>query len=320
MKAKTWVVILSLAATAAGVGAAWWLYQLYAGNSVADGIIVASGRLEGRPVRVSAGTAGRVIRLAVREGDKVAPGQIIAEIDRRDEEAAAAGARAGVAAAEAGVVAAERRVDALEAQAELARTEAARYRRLFDRDAAPRQAVDRAEAELESLQNELRAARAAHILAKRQLDLSRAQLQAVEIKLGETTITAPIAGIVTAELARAGEMVAPGQPVVELMSVEDIKLRVYLPLQDAERVRPGMEARVYVDPHLDRTFTGRVERIATEAEFTPKDVHMPDERTTLVFAVDIRIPNPDGALKDGFPADAFIRWDPAAPWPERPPW
>ena len=319
MRAKTWIVLTTIGAVAVGA-VGWWLYDVYGGKAVPTGMLVASGRLEGRPVRVSAGAAGRILRLAVHEGDRVVKGQLIAELDRRNEEAAVAGARAAVAAAEAGVLAAERRVAAIEARVELAQTEEARYLRLFERDAAPRQAVDRAQAGLKSLQNELRAAAASRLLATRQLELTRAQLQASEIQLDETEVTAPVAGIVSAELARAGETVAPGQPLVELMRADTIKLRVYLPLDEAERVRPGMEARVYVNAYPDRVFAGAVERIASQAEFTPKDIHMPDERTTLVFAVDIRIANPDGVLKDGFPADAFLRWNPEAPWSKRRPW
>lgn len=319
MKGRS-LTIVAAAVGLAATAAAWRLYDNYTGDGIPQGILVANGRLEGRLIRVSAGAAGRITHLAVREGDRVAPGQLIADLDRRDEEATVARARAAVSAAEAGAIAAERRVAALEARVELARLEAARYRRLFERDAAPRQAADRAEAELKSLQNELRAARAAHVLAKQQLKLSQADLRMAEIQLDETTVRAPVAGTITAELARAGEMVAPGRPVVELMGADDIRLRVFLPLEETGRVRPGVEARVYVDGHPDRFFLGTVERIASEAEFTPKDIHMPDERTTLVFAVDIRIPNPDDDLKDGFPADAYLRVNPEASWPQRPPW
>lgn len=320
MRGKSWIVLVALTVASVALAVGWWLYDGYAREAVPDGVVVASGRLEGRTVRVSAQAAGRITRLAVQEGDRVQDGDLIAEIDRRTEEAAVAGARAAVAAAEAAAVAAERRVAALEARVELAGKEAARYARLFQRDAAPRQAVDRAEAELKSLEGELRATRASQALAARQADLARAELDAAEVRLEETTLRSPVAGIVSAELARAGESVAPGVPIVEILRSEDMKLRVYLPLEEAGRVRPGDESRVYVDAYGERFFPGAVQRVASAAEFTPKDVHMPDERATLVFALDIRIPNPEGVLKDGFPADAYIRWDAGSPWPERGPW
>ncbi len=258
--------------------------------------------------------------MAVREGDRVEAGQLIAELDARDERSAAEGARAAVAAAEARVEEARRRVAALQTQAQFAADEAARYRRLLEGDAVARQAAERAETEAQSLADQLRAARAAHQLTVKQVDHARAQLASAQIHLDETTVTAPVDGRITAELARLGETVAPGVPIVELLRADDMRLRVYLPLAEANRVSPGDEARVYVEAGSAGPYAGVVEHVAAEAEFTPKDVHMPDERTTLVFAVVIRIPNPDAGLKDGFPADAYIRADPAAPWPESPPW
>lgn len=314
------MVLVALTAASVLVAVGWWVYDGYAAGSQVAGVVVASGRLEGRSVRVASQTGGRITQLIVRDGDRVEVGQRIAELDRREIAAAVEGARAAVAAAEAGLVAARRRVGALEAQAELARTEEARYRRLFERDAAPRQAVDRAEAQRESLDNELRAARAAQALAAHQVDAARAQRDAAQVRLDETTIESPAAGVVTAEIAREGEMAAPGLPVVQILTTDDMKLRAFLPLEEAGRVQPRMEARVYVGADPGRFFDGTVERVASEAEFTPKDVHMPDERATLVFAVDIRIPNANGVLRDGFPADAYIRLDPEARWPEKAPW
>lgn len=320
MKGKGWVVLVALTVVSVFVAVGLWFYDTYAREAIPTGVVVASGRLEGRRVRIASAAAGRIARLAVQQGDRVEAGQLIAELDRRDEAAAVDAARAAVAAAEAAVHEAESRVAALQAQVKLARTEAARYRRLFERDAAPRQAAERAEAEQTSLENGLQAARAARLVALREVDRARAQLAAAETQLEETTVKAPVAGTVTRELMRAGEIAAPGVPVVEIIRAGDIKLRVYLPLLAAGRVRPGAEARVYLDAYPDRVFPGTVEWVASEAEFTPNDIHMPDERATLVFAVDIRVSNADRALLDGFPADAYIRWDDSAPWPERRPW
>ncbi len=320
MKGKSWIVLVALTVVSVFVAVGLWMYDSYAGGALPPGVLTASGRLEVRRVRVASSAAGRITRLAVREGDRVEPGQPIAELDRRDEMAAVDAARAAVAAAGAAVREVERRVAALEARVELAEKEATRYRRLYERDAAPRQAAERAEAEKTSLENELQAARAARLLAIREGDRARAQLAAAEAQLDETAVRAPVAGTVSRELMRVGEIAGPGVPLVEILQAGEIKLRVYLPLQSAGRVRPGAEARVYMDAYPDRVFPGTVEWVASEAEFTPRDVHMPDERATLAFAVDIRISDADGALRDGFPADAYIRWDDSAPWPERRPW
>lgn len=320
MKDRIWMVlvVLVLASGAAAIG--WWAYDRRRGDALPPGIIAASGRVEARDVRVAAATGGRVLRLAVAAGDRVRAGQLIAELDRRAPAALASGARMSAAAAEENVTATGRRIAALQSQRDLARVEAERARRLYAGDAAPRQAVERAEAALAQLESELRAARAGETVTAHQAHAARAQERAVSVQLDETTVTAPADGVVSEELARAGELVPAGGPIVLLRRTDTVTVTVYLPIAQAQAVRPGMEARAYVEGLGDRVVPGTVERVASEAEFTPKDVHMPDDRATLVFAVALRFPNSGGTLKDGFPADVYVRTRPTAPWPGRRPW
>lgn len=317
MRGKSWVALLGLVVLSSAVVGGFWVYDSAASSDGSRGAIAANGRLEIREVRVSSAAGGRVVSLRVREGDRVAPGDTLALLDRRGPDAAVAAARAAVAAAEKGVLAAGRRAGALESQLELARIEARRYRRLYERDAAPRQAAEQAEAALERLENESRAATAAVALAREQEGVARAQLKGTEVQLEETAVVAPVEGTVSSILVREGEIAAPGWPVLELRRTGDAWLNVYLPLIQAEGVKPGTPARVYLDAFPDRPFDAAVERVASEAEFTPRDIHMPDERTTLVFEVGLRIDDPEGVLKDGFPADARILRNDGAPSPER---
>jgi HlyD family secretion protein len=180
--------------------------------------------------------------------------------------------------------------------------------------------VDRADAQLAQLESELRAARAGLDAVRRQAEVAQAELQAIDVSLGETMVAAPVAGVVQGPLVRVGEVTAPGLPLLRLRERDEVTVRIYLPIAAAQRVRAGIEARAYVEGIEGVFVPGVVERIAEEAEFTPRDVHMPDDRTTLVLAVTLRFPNSDGFLKHGFPADVFLRWDPGIPWPARPPW
>jgi len=320
MNVRSWTMTSLAVVVFGSSGLAWWLYDAKAGNALPGGIVVASGRLEGREVRVGSEAGGRVLALHVERGDSVAQDQVLAEIDRRTAAAVVDGAQAALAAARAAVAAADANIVSLQAQRDLATTEAARYQRLFEHDAVARQTVDQAEAQLKSLDGRLEAARAERLLALRRTDAARAQVATAEVQLAEATLRAPVAGHVRAVIARAGEVAPPGWPIVELVTTDPMRLRLYLPHEIAARTHVGAAARVYSDAYPDRVFEGVVERVASEAEFTPKDIHMPDERSTLVFAVDVRVANADGALKDGFPADAYVRWDRDAPWPERRPW
>lgn len=320
MRNKLWMVLAAIALIGGAGAVGWWLYDRVRGTGLPDGIIIASGRVEGQDVRVSAATGGRIVRLAVAEGERVRAGQLIAQLDQRTTAAVAGSAQAGASAAEENVAASSRRISALESQLALAKIEAERYRRLFERGASPRQAADRADAALSQLQNEVSAARAARELALHQVHAAREQTRAAAVQLDETTVIAPIDGVVEDELVREGEMMSPGMPIILLRRSDLITVKVYLPIAQAQQVQAGTEARAYVEGVSDRFFPGTVERVASQAEFTPKDVHMPDDRTTLVFAVEIRFPNGDAVMKDGFPVDVYLRTRPSAPWPSRPPW
>lgn len=313
-----WVIGLVFVAvlTAAGV----WAYDSSASSRDIGGVVAASGRLERLATHPSSAVGGRLVRMRVREGQEVEPGDTLALMDRRAQETALEAARSAAAAARSAVTAATRQAEALETQLRQAGREAERYRVLHEQEAVPRQAAEQAETAVAQLRSQLRAARAGEELARQRADAEAARVRAARIELDETVVLAPVAGIISEILTREGEIAAPGRPLVAIRAAGDARLKVYLPLEAAERVTPGDSARVWAGAMDDRSFAGVVARIASEAEFTPRDVHMPDERTTLVYEVTIRVADPDRVLKDGLPADAWLRWDPRAPWPEAPPW
>ena len=89
-------------------------------------------------------------------------------------------------------------------------------------------------------------------------------------------------------------------------NLDQVTLVLYIPENQIGRVQVGQLVTVQVDSFPDRVFIGRVSTIATEAEFTPRNVQTQEERVNMVFAVKVVIPNPDHALKPGMPADATI--------------
>jgi HlyD family secretion protein len=113
-----------------------------------------------------------------------------------------------------------------------------------------------------------------------------------------------------ARLAEPGELVAAGRPIATLVNLEELYVRVYVAERDVGRIRLGARATVAVDAYPGRVFAGEVSELAQQAEFTPKEVHMKDEREKLVFGVKLRLANPEGRLKPGMPADAKIRVEP----------
>jgi hypothetical protein len=155
----------------------------------------------------------------------------------------------------------------------------------------------------------------------------RAQLGQAEAALAEAravhndlTLRAPSPGVVVSKLKQAGETVAAGAPVFDLVDLDRLYLKAYIPENLIGKVRLGQPARLYVDAFPDAAFAAQVATIASRAEFTPKEVQTADERVKLVYAVRLNLSdNRERKLSPGLPADAVIRWDSAVDW-QKPRW
>lgn len=142
--------------------------------------------------------------------------------------------------------------------------------------------------------------------ARGQVTQARAARDAAQSRLRESTIVSPINGVVLRKNLEAGEMANPGGSILTLVDPTDIWLRAYVPETEIGRIKVGMAARITIDAYRDRVFTGKITEIASEAEFTPKNVQTKNERVNLVFRIKIAVDNPQGFLKPGMPADAEI--------------
>lgn len=293
--------------------------------------IEVSGTFEAVEVRISSTVAGQVIDVAVDEGRRVEQGDVIARLDDRHHRNQIAQAEAAVALADAHVrlvrLGARREdVEALRQQVRqaeealaLARKDRDRVRALVEQEGLPHKMLDDAEtlvavreaaakAAREMLQKARTGARPEEIeAAEAQKRQAEAVLKALRDRQEDYTVRSPLSGVVLVRVVEPGEVVAAGQTLVTVGDLSTLTLRVYVPEGDLGRVRLGQEVRVRVDSYPDRDFSGRVTHIATEAEFTPKNIQTREERVKTVYAVKVVVPNPDGALKVGMPADAEIR-------------
>ena len=138
----------------------------------------------------------------------------------------------------------------------------------------------------------------------KQTTVDAAQQQIVQAQLSRLELRAPLGGVVQKRLAHRGEVVAPGTPILTVADPTDLKLTLYVLEADMGRVFVGQNVGVHADAFPERSFAGRVQTIATRVEFTPRNVQTQKDRQNLVFAVTVRVPNPDGALKAGLPVDA----------------
>ena len=125
--------------------------------------------------------------------------------------------------------------------------------------------------------------------------------------LAHTSLRAPFAGAVSVRHREPGEVVAPGAPVLTLLRRDDRWVRIYVPEDRLGAVRLGQPATLSCDTFPGKTYGGEVVFIASEAEFTPKNIQTAEERVKLVYAVKVRITgDPSYELKPGMPADVRL--------------
>ena len=356
-------------------------------------VLKVSGNIELTEVDIAFKSAGRLVVLAVEEGDQVKKGALIARLDQEElmqrRESAAASldstrsrliqsgtaieyqrqqteaqlrrSRAELSQAEAvlkELQSGSRRQEIESARAALARFKAEQQRALADwersqilykdkdistarydeakahfesaqaqfqqaaeqfdlvQEGPRKEDIDAARAQVERAKANVRLAEAARLELKRLQEeqlirkadtrQATAQLDVQETLLKNAEVTAPMDGVILMKAAEAGEVLAAGTTVVTLGNLAKPWLRAYINEKNVGRVKLGSEVKVTIDSFPGKTYTGRISFIASDAEFTPKQIQTQEERVKLVYRVKINLDNPAGELKSNMPADAEI--------------
>jgi HlyD family secretion protein len=132
---------------------------------------------------------------------------------------------------------------------------------------------------------------------------AQAALELVQLQQPRMVIKAPAKGVVLSLNIKAGELVSAGVVALTLGRLDEVNLTVYVPEDKYGQVSLGQSVSIAVDSIPNRKFSGTVQYISDEAEFTPRTVQTVEGRQSTVYAVKIRVPNSDLALKPGMPAD-----------------
>jgi len=292
------------------------LYRQLEPTPLPPGILYGNGHVEGTEVRVAAEVGGQVVESTLVEGRPVAAGAPLVRIDPADYEIALRQARADLSALKAEAVALEDQLATWRHHLQTAQRQLERYGKLGARDLASRQQLDEAENRQREAQGRVRTLEAQLAANRARQEAAAQRLALAESHLAKTVVRSPLAATVLVKAVEPGELVQPGQTLAVLVDLAELELTVYLPEVEIGKLRLDAPARVRVDAFPDRYFTARIKRIDQRAQFTPREVHMPEERVRMVFGVTLAIANPEGVLKPGMPADAWIRWDPDASWPQ----
>lgn len=255
------------------------------------GEIILSGTVEVKEVRVSPEIAGKIVCMRFQRGDSVNEGDVLFSLDTVLLSKTLASANSQAQALLSQAAALSPQIAQLEKDIE-------RAERLASEGAVSQQTLE-----------QMRSARAA-LLSQRASLLAQARAlaaqgeMAMEQVMRAAEVKSPISGVVLDRWAEEGELAMPGAPVYLIGVLDSPYVRVYLPEKYIGRVRIGTPAAVKTDA-FPNEFSGRVVFISQKAEFTPKEIITPQERTARVFEVHVLV---EGArLYPGMYADVRIR-------------
>jgi HlyD family secretion protein len=320
MKKMMWALVL-IGLVGAGSAAAWRSWKLAQTNALPSGIVSGNGRIESIQVDVAAKYGGRIKEILAREGDLVEAGQVLVKMDTDEVEAELQKDKSKLAESEQAAAEVKTEITKDESQLNLADLEFKRAKSLYDRKVAAREEYDRYRTRLETAKASLDGSKAKLNTANQSINSAAAEVKRTQVKIDDATLKSPVKGRVLYRLAEPAEVVPLGGKVLTLVNLSDVYMEMYLPAQEAARVKIGADARIVLDARPEYAAQAKVSYVSPEAQFTPKQVETRSERDKLMFRIKLQVP-PELVLvyieriKTGVRGVGYVRLDDTVVWPE----
>jgi HlyD family secretion protein len=281
-----------------------------------------SSTIETDEVHVASRYGGRVVALHAQEGDLLQPGQLIAELDANELRARRALAVAQLDELEHGprpaeIAAGKAEWEALAAELDFAQSEKRRVKELYEQKVSSSQELDSATSRARQLAEAAAAAKQRYDLLvegtrPERIAQARAQLAEIDAQLGEMQIVAPSNCVLEVLSVKIGDVLPANRDVATLLLPQHLWVRVYVPELWLGRIQLGQQLQVRTDSSREE-FTGTIEQINRQAEFTPRNVQTVEDRIRQVFGVKVRLPSDTGQLRAGMSVDVAFPDVPAFP-------
>jgi HlyD family secretion protein len=299
-------------------------------DKIPDNVIIASGTIEATDVTISTKIAGQIRNIMVDEGSRIRKDEVLMVLDHDLLDIQLRQAYAGVEQAEAqlrllqagarkeDINLAQEQVRLAKINVDQAEVDKDRLEKLYETSTITKKQYEDAVTKYNLMMNQYESAQESlnkvkNITRPEEIDAAKANVKRnmvsvdlIQKNIEDCTIRSPVDGIVSKKFTETGEYVTPGAAVLKISDLQTVDLYIYINETQLGMVKLGQKADVTMDTYRDRVYKGEVIFISPEAEFTPKSIQTQEERTKLVFAVKIRIPNNDFDLKSGMPADAKL--------------
>lgn len=293
--------------------------------------IAVTGNIETVNVIVSSKVSGEIISIFKDEGDKVTAGDTLLIIDPtiyqiklREAEALLLSAEAQYELVRNGarkedIQQAEQLLRQSEVNLQTAQNDKVRFENLYQTKSISKKQYEDAMAKYEVALAQYNSAKENYSKIKNisrpeelkqvkaNVERLKANVDLIKKNLKDCYVISPINGIVVKRFIEIGETVTNLSSLIKISDLSQVELMVYVNEKDLPKIKLGQLVEVTVDAFPTKKFDGKIIYISPEAEFTPKNIQTKEERTKLVFAVKVKIDNPDYELKAGIPADAVIK-------------
>lgn len=316
---RKWIIALAAVVV---IGLLGFKYVMDQRSKLPEGIVSGNGRLESKLVDVAAKEPLRVKEVLVDEGALVRPGQVLAVLDTSTLQSELLEATEHVMAAQERLAVARASIAKQRGELNLAGIEASRSKKLVSEGAGSQRELDARNTKVSTSNAALAESEAMLKTAEKQVEVARSAAATVQTRIDDATLTSPVTGRVLYRLAEAGEVVPAGGKVLTLVNLEDVYMEIFLPSEEASRVKIGAEGRITVDFDPTRAAAGFVSFVSPEAQFTPKQVETRSERDKLMFRVKIQLPKElvsqyVDRIKTGIRGVGYVKTQDAASWPSK---
>ncbi|HEY4655534.1 MAG TPA: HlyD family efflux transporter periplasmic adaptor subunit [Cyclobacteriaceae bacterium] len=278
------------------------MYACDSNNNRADGY----GNFEATEITVSAEGTGKLIALAIDEGDQLDERAVVGCIDTTQlalQKAQLNASRKKITANSSSVLS---QITVYREQERTLEVEKARVTNLLKDSAATRKQLDDITGQLNVLHRQVASVRAQNTAVLAELESLDAQIAQLEDQIRKSVITNPAKGTVLIKYAEPGEVTSFGKPLYTIGMLDDMILRVYVSEVQLPSLRIGNKVEVRIDDAQGmRNLSGTISWISVTAEFTPKVIQTKEERVNLVYAVKVSVQN-DGSLKIGMPGEIWL--------------
>jgi HlyD family secretion protein len=320
MSRKNVLIAIAIVVIAGGVVAANLYYKKDKGLTVTtdviktrdlEAIVSASGKIQPkRLVKISAETSGRVVNLAVNEGDRVKVGQFLLQIDPKSLQRRVEGGAASLAAAQASIDQLRQAVETARAQLIQAQQTLLRQQDLWKQQLTTREALDKAVNDVKVAESNVQEREKQISPQQNRINVEKATLESARYDLSKVRMESPIDGIVTrrnvqeGETAVIGTMNNAGTVLLELADMGIIQAEVEVDETNVPQVQIGQPAKITIDAIPDKTFKGHVSEIGNSPIQAAAGAATGTQATNFKVAVILDEKVPD--VRPGFTCTADI--------------